>query len=259
MERLLRNTRRNKIQSLIEERGYMRVVDVAALLGVTDETIRGDLKALAKTGKVLKVHGGAESPNRQSGKFVPLSCDKPEFARKVLDMINGGDLIYLDGSTSALTVAQLLPDIEITVYTNSPRIMNCLLNRERIVMVGVGGRFDPAAGVFLGDHSRMNLGRSLFDLAVFSCSGVSLEHGLLDKHEGQAAFLSEVLSRTLKKVVMADTSQLGARSKFGVWNKTDDVTIVTDVARDSALVLGFESQGYDVVVVSGSPDGKDAE
>lgn len=250
MERLLRNTRREKIHSLINERGHMRVVDVAALLGVTDETVRGDLKALAKEGKVIKVHGGAESPNKEEVPFVLPAYEKPEFARKVLEMIGDGDMIYLDGSFEAQTVAQMIPDIPITVYTNSPQVMNSLVRRSKIKLVGLGGKYDPKARAFLGDQTKSALGRSLFDWAVFSCDAVCLSHGLLEGDEAKAIFLEEVLKRSQKKLVLTTKEKLGVRGKYNVWNNPEDVYIITDAGRNSPAVDSFNAQGYEVIVVS---------
>ena len=249
MERLLRNTRREKIYSMINERGHMRVVDVAALLGVTDETVRGDLKALAREGKVIKVHGGAESTKKEEVPFVLPAYEKPEFARKVLELIEEGDMIYLDGSYEAQTVAQMIPDIPLSVYTNSPQVMNSLARRSNIRLTGLGGKYDPRSRVFLDEHTKDLLGRSLFNWAIFSCEAVCLNHGLLESDETKAIFLEEVLKRTEKKLVLTTKEKLGVRGKYNVWNSSEDVYIITDAGRNSAAVEAFEAQGYEVIVV----------
>lgn len=249
---MLRTTRREKILSILDERGDLRVVDVAVLLGVTDETVRGDLKALAKEGKVVKVHGGAQSPHRAVNPVVPTSYDQPEIVRKTVNYINVGDMIYLDGSPGAQAVAQLLSDMELTVYTNSPKVMNFLIRRSKINLVGLGGRYDSEYEMFLGDRAQNSLGRCLFDYAIFSTGGICETHGLVEKNQEKADFLAQVATRSRRKLVLTQESLLGESGNYPVWDRADDVTLITDADPKDEMVDNFRKAGYEIVCVSKS-------
>ena len=249
MDRMLRTSRREKILSILDERGDLRVVDVAVLLGVTDETVRGDLKALAREGKVVKVHGGAQSPHRASNPIVPTSYDQPEIVRKTVSYIGVGDMIYLDGSPGAQAVAQLLTDMELTVYTNSPKVMNFLIRRSKINLVGLGGRYNHEYEVFLGDKTQSSLGRCLFDYAIFSTEGVCPVHGLVERNQEKADFLAQISTRSRRKLVLTQESLLGVTGNYPIWDRPDDVTIITDAEPHAELVDSFRNEGYEVVCV----------
>lgn len=56
---MLATERQNQILALIEERGSVRTVDLAAEFEVTDETIRRDLQALAEARARLRASTAA--------------------------------------------------------------------------------------------------------------------------------------------------------------------------------------------------------
>lgn len=252
MERMLRTTRREKILSILDERGDLRVVDVAVLLGVTDETVRGDLKALAKEGKVVKVHGGAQATLRSPNPVIPTAYNQPEIVRKAVSYVNVGDMIYLDGSPGAQAVAQLLPDMDLTVYTNSPKVMNFLVRRSKVSLVGLGGRYNPEFEMFLGDRALAALGRCLFDFSIFSTEGVCYTHGLVERSQEKADFLAQICTRSRRKLALTQENYLGVTGNYPIWDRTDDVTIITDADPRVEMVEIFKGEGYEVVCVGKS-------
>ncbi|HWR85089.1 MAG TPA: DeoR family transcriptional regulator, partial [Rhodoglobus sp.] len=51
--------RRQRLARMVAERGFVRVTDAAAELGVSEVTLRSDLAALETAGLLQRVHGGA--------------------------------------------------------------------------------------------------------------------------------------------------------------------------------------------------------
>ena len=106
--------RRQGLARLLSARGFVRVADASAELGVSEVTIRGDLSALARDGRAVRVHGGAmpvdplvrESP-------VESTRDQDAAAKRAIGvaaarLISSGDCVYLDAGSTALAVAEAL-------------------------------------------------------------------------------------------------------------------------------------------------------
>ena len=106
--------RRQGLARLLSARGFVRVADASAELGVSEVTIRGDLSALARDGRAVRVHGGAmpvdplvrESP-------VESTRDQDAAAKRAIGVaaarnISSGDCVYLDAGSTALAVAEAL-------------------------------------------------------------------------------------------------------------------------------------------------------
>jgi len=72
--------RRRRIVKQVDQWGSVRATDLAGHLGVTVKTVQRDLDALAESGRVVRVHGGAisrrgsvESPELRIGLFLPTA------------------------------------------------------------------------------------------------------------------------------------------------------------------------------------------
>lgn len=135
--------RYERIVELVNERGSIRVSELSTLCQVTEETIRRDLDRLEKVG-LLRSHGGAVSlRDRQpetpyAEREIMNAAEKQRIAREAVLMIKPGDRILLDASTTAWYMASL-PDMPLTVLTNSIRVAAELSGKERIDVISTGG------------------------------------------------------------------------------------------------------------------------
>ena len=66
--------RQEKLREFVRRRGVARVDEIIRELGVSPATMRRDLDALEKTGRIKRVHGGAMS--------IETRLDEPMFDAK---------------------------------------------------------------------------------------------------------------------------------------------------------------------------------
>lgn len=105
--------RQDTIVELIRAEGRVTVSDLASRFGVTEGCIRKDLKQLDVQGALKRVYGGAISTASVSERNVSkrastLVSEKRAIAEKAYEQIDAGETLFLDVSTTALAIAELL-------------------------------------------------------------------------------------------------------------------------------------------------------
>ena len=160
---MLAAERKQQIKEIIIAKKSASVAALSKQFGVTGETIRRDLKALEKEGVLMRTHGGAFI---QSGVENLIDIDlrktvyideKELIAKRCYGLVNNGDAIFLDNSTTCYHVAKALSDLNITVVTNNLMIMNLFAQSENIRLVSVGGEFSIKEQAFFGTMTTMPL------------------------------------------------------------------------------------------------------
>src|SRR5215208_3191756 len=152
---LLSVERRSAILELLAREGKVVAARLVEDLGVSEDTVRRDLRELAAQGLVQRVHGGALPPAPQLGSFShrrETGADaKAALARAAVGVLGGARVVLLDGSTTNLELARRLPaDEPRTVLTNSPPIAVALADHPTAEVVMIGGRLDKPAQVTVG-------------------------------------------------------------------------------------------------------------
>src|SRR6266700_4452295 len=110
---LLTEERRERILAMLRRDGRVLAVDLSRTLGVSDDTIRRDLDALAEMGLLQRVHGGALRRAHVNEDYTARRADattaKQSIAQATAALIRPGQVVVLDGGTTSLAVAQHFP------------------------------------------------------------------------------------------------------------------------------------------------------
>lgn len=225
---MLAPDRRSKIKDELLEKKSVTVSDMSAMFGVTDETIRRDLRTLENEGFLTRTHGGAfiQQGVRNDVQFRLRESayleSKKKIANLCIDYIRHGDSIYIDPSTTSLALCDLIKEKRITVVTNSLKVANRLSESTNITLIMVGGTFNFQTMSFEGMQAINVLSNYFFDQAFVSCRTLSLEYGITDSHESVSAIRSVAINRSQKTFIIADHSKYN-RSSFIKICDFDDV------------------------------------
>lgn len=68
LSKMLKRERLDQVMNMVTERNYISVADLAKSLQVSEMTIRRDLDELAKSGKLIRLHGGAQIISARPGR-----------------------------------------------------------------------------------------------------------------------------------------------------------------------------------------------
>ncbi|WP_440962013.1 DeoR/GlpR family DNA-binding transcription regulator [Paenibacillus nitricinens] len=226
--------RYERIVELVNERGSIRVSELSTLCQVTEETIRRDLDRLEKAGRLLRSHGGAVSlRDRQpetpyAEREIMNAAEKQQIAREAVLMIKPGDRILLDASTTAWYMASHLPDMPLTVLTNSIKVAAELSGKERIDVFSTGGQLSRRSMSFVGHLAERSLELYHVDKMFFSCKGFHLERGASESNELQAMVKRKMISIAEQVILLCDSSKFGIQAFTHVATTSELDVVITD-------------------------------
>lgn len=251
---MLPSERQQMILERLSAEGSVRTVGLAADLGVTDETIRKDFEALENRGELVRVHGGATRPERPrielsltERQSVRLDA-KRAIARAAAARIQPNETIFIDASSTALTLTEFLPDFPITVLTNAHNVVTALGGRDNIEVFCTGGLFEQRSSSYIGLSAESALRRYHIHRMFFSGSAVELERGVSETNPRQAAFKERVIPCASEICLLADSSKLGAKASFFFASIDQLTTLVTNPDADPAFIRAIEQGGVNVIL-----------
>jgi DeoR/GlpR family transcriptional regulator of sugar metabolism len=216
---MLTAQRKQLILRRLAAHGQIVAADLAAELGTSEDTIRRDLRELAQQGKLQRVHGGALPTSAATGDLQVRqqvsAGEKLALARHGAGLIRPGQLVMLDGGTTAIQLARQLPaELRATIVTHSPNVAVELAAHRHIEIIVLGGR--------LFRHSMVNLGASVIeaasrfraDLFFMGVTGVHPDAGLSTGDAEEADIKRALHARAAETIVLASSEKLLSASAF---------------------------------------------
>ncbi|MCE9993215.1 L-fucose operon activator [Enterobacter asburiae] len=219
----MKTERQHKIVALLSDSGWLTTDALAAQLGVSKETIRRDLGFLQQQGKILRHHGRARliHPGGDGGepfgsRLKSHYAVKADIARHALAWISEGMTIALDASSTCFHLARQLPDLSLTVFTNSLPICHEMAKREKITLICAGGTLDRKYRCYVNPALVTQLKSLEIDLFIFSCEGVDEQGIIWDPVAHNAAYKAQLLSRANQSLLLIDKSKFQRASEVKV-------------------------------------------
>lgn len=246
--------RQRRILELLQAAGSLRTIETALDLGVTDETVRRDFEILEKRGDLIRTHGGASRPLklREELPFNERQAshrdEKESIARAAAGRIQAHETIFLDASSTVLTLTQFLPDLPLTILTNALNVFTALADRPNLDLICTGGLFDSKSRSFVGLTAEKSLQRYNIDRIFFSGNGLHLERGVSESNSRQAAFKERVVAMAGDAVFLADHSKLGHKAAFFFADLEHLSCLVTDKKADPEFVSQLQERGIEVLL-----------
>lgn len=211
---MLAITRRKIIKDLLQENKSVTITKLAAQLDVTKETIRRDLRAMEKDNELIRTHGGAyilegvQNDIDITTRQVLKTSEKEIIADKCNALIQPGDIIFLDNSTTAWVIARKIANRKLTVLTTSLQIANILCESSTIRLILIGGEYSQKSMGVEGDGALRMLEKYFVDKAFISCRSVSMEHGVTDTSDNTALLHKLIIRHAKQNFLVVDHTKL---------------------------------------------------
>jgi len=248
--------RQKRILEMLNANGAVWVSKLSVELGVTEETVRRDLEKLEKQEALLRTHGGA-IPIQDSSYELSLekrkqtnSDIKERLAKEAAKHILPGDTIFLDSSTTTFFIAKEIKKLRnITVITNSLRIINELSGTELIKVLTVGGLISNNQSL-VGSLAESTIENNYFaDKFFFSSKGINADIGVLESNEQECFIKQKILLNANEKYYLCDSSKIG---KVGFYKLAPIEAIdyfITDSALSDEYVEKFTESGTEYIKI----------
>jgi DeoR/GlpR family transcriptional regulator of sugar metabolism len=232
---MLVGERRDLLLARLAADGKVLAKDVAAELGVSEDSIRRDLRDLAAAGLCQRVYGGALPVSPAVADYASRTAiavdGKDRVAAIATGLVRPGSTVILDGGTTTLAVARALPkNLEATVVTHSPTVAVALLDHPGIEVFLLGGRLFRHSAVTCGAAAAEAAQAISADVFLLGVTGVHPDAGLTTGDAEEAAMKRTLARRAADTYVLASAEKLGAASRFTVLPFSDVAGVITDAA-----------------------------
>jgi DeoR/GlpR family transcriptional regulator of sugar metabolism len=243
---MLKNKRHFEILEILKKEQFAEVKALAERLYSSQPTIRRDLCFLEDKGYVKRSHGGVMLANESTS--VPFSFrrstrskEKANICRLAATLINEGDMIFLDASSTTAHLCDHIVRIAgASVVTNS--CLACLeLGESNVQVYSTGGSFFKSSKAFVGPRAEETCRKFCADIMFFSSSSFDENGVISDYSESENSLRRVMYESSRKRVFLCDSSKFGKRSAYREFSLDEIDCIVTDapIAEEILARYGF--------------------
>jgi len=248
---MLTTQRKKILLARLAAEGQLVARTLALEFDTSEDTIRRDLRELAAEGKLQRVHGGALPASAALGDLAVReqvsTADKAALGRWGAALVQPGQVVILDGGTTALQVARhLAPGLRATVVTHSPTVAVELARHAQVEVRMLGGRLFRHSMVNVGADVIAAAARLRADLFFLGVTGVHPEAGLSTGDAEEAAVKRALLERAAETVVLASPEKLMAASPFVVAPLSEASLLVVPRATPERVTRALRAGGVRV-------------
>ena len=240
----------------LEKEGYVRVHDLSLRLGVSEVTIRKDLKELEERRMLIRSHGSA---GQVSSLTIDRHIDEKEkiqvqeklkIAEAANKLLEKNDRIIIASGTTVLAFAQQISITDpITVITPSVKVSLVLSYKPNIDIIQLGGSLRKSSASVIGPYSENFLDEMMCNKLFIGIDGLDLEHGLSTSNIAEAHLNQNMIRSAQEVIVLTDSTKFGKRG-FGKICRLNKVHhIITDRNAPGHMVQYIREMGIKVTLV----------
>ena len=229
--------------------GTAHVGELAAAFGVSEMTVRRDLRDLERDGKLTRVHGGAVVAAEPSfAEVVVERLDrKDRIGAAAATLVEDGQTIMLDIGTTTLQLARHLRGRHVTVITSNLAAYEELLPEASVELLLLGGvvrrNYRSLVGVLAEDALR----QLRADVAFLGASGVEEDLAVVDTTMVEVPIKRAMLAAAGRSVLLADSAKFGMRGIVRVCGPEDLDVLVTDTGAPASTRRALKRAGVEVI------------
>lgn len=241
--------RLQSIQTLLDIRGRVSVVELADQYKVAQETIRRDIAKLEGNGIARKIHGGAVSAKNKfeqtlSARFGQDIPEKHALARAAAKLIPPGSTLFIDFGTTTNIFAEHIKELsDLTVFTNSHLIAATLSTNSTCEVFVLGGQYDEKIKANMGPMVIDSIRQFYADFAVIGIGGIDTTIGFSVQNINEAAVAKAMLERCTQSIILADPSKFGRKGIAHVADFNQIDHLVSSQKPNSETCIALEKNG----------------
>jgi DeoR/GlpR family transcriptional regulator of sugar metabolism len=245
---MLAAERRDLLVARLRRDGKLVARDLATELGVSEESLRRDLREMAAAGLCQRVYGGALPASPLLGTshatrtgIAPES--KQRVAARAAYLITPGSTVILDGDTTGVAVARALrPDLAAKIITWSPVVAAALVDHPTVKVFMLGGWVGKYGATTAEAASAISA-----DLYLLAVTGIHEKAGLTIDEPDLAAVQRILISRAADSYVLGSLDKIGTAAPYTITGLSDVAGIVTDAPFNHPTIQQLRQQGVNII------------
>lgn len=242
------------ITELVLNSGSMRIEDLAETFGVSAMTIHRDLDTLDQKGVLRKSRGAATAvasslfESSTEYRIRQAKGAKKAVARAAFDLVEPGQAVILDDSTTGIYLAKLLPEKQpLTVITNFQRVAGLLTDDPGIALLLAGGQYYKWCDAYMGTVA-LNAIRSLRADIVFLSSPAVTEGVCYHQHHDAALLKEAMFSSAQRRVLYLDHTKFSMRALHAHKRVDDFDTVIVDGDTPDLVLEELASMDVELII-----------
>ncbi|RLQ88758.1 DeoR/GlpR family DNA-binding transcription regulator [Notoacmeibacter ruber] len=253
---MLSRERQSVISQRLKSNGKVVAADLAVEFGVSEDTIRRDLREMAAAGVCERVYGGALLPSPPvpiARRLAETTRSKAALGRAVARLLPENASVFVDAGATNRAAMELFPkDRKLTVTTNAPHIAAALSDHENIDLIVIGGKVDFHVGASLGAQALIEISRLNFDIHLFGVCALDVASGLTVQSFEEMTLRCAVAEQADRIIAPVSNEKLGQRAAFNTVALDERVTIITEYDASEEISAGLSSIG--AAIIRAEPD-----
>ena len=242
------------ILNMIQERGEVKVEEIAESYAVSLMTARRDLKYLEEEKLIIRTHGGAISLSKAQMQLTEserVCLCRDSISEYAARFIEDGERIFINGSCTALNALKYLEGKKVSVYTNNCHAFNADFP-EGVTIHFTGG--EVHGSVMAGEYVMKNILAMTADKTFIGCAAVYEDGEFCYDIPTEIGINEAMIARTVKEIyVLADHTKIKKResktSAYGSCSYAGNCTLVTDSNANPVILDQIRKSGLKVIVV----------
>ncbi|MGX8007912.1 DeoR/GlpR family DNA-binding transcription regulator [Mesorhizobium sp. ORM8.1] len=249
---MLTEERQQLIRDQLAADGRVLAGDLASRFGVSEDTVRRDLRELAKAGQLRRVYGGAiaSAPfaaatiDQRSGHAVE---EKLRLAKASVGLLKAGQSLFIDGGTTNEAIARAIPrDIELTVATNSLGVASAVAGLPLAKLIVLGGRYIPDLGTCVGGDTLAAVAQLGADLFFLGSCGLDIARGVTAFDSAEAEVKRAMAKNSAGIVITVTNDKLATAAPYRIAGSDAIRYLVVEKTAPAAILADFERQGAEI-------------
>lgn len=251
--------RHDAIRRAIEVNRRVSTAELKERLGVSEVTIREDLKHLEQRGALTRIRGGAVVVMQNGALEMPLEetsttnrAEKMAIAAKAASMIKDGQTVIIDvGSTTTELAKAISPELaHVVVITNGLNIALILESFPGVSVIVTGGTLRPLQHSLVAPMGTLLLDQLKADVAFLGCNGVDAIRGFTNSNIAEGEIKQAMVRSAEKVVFLADHDKVGAVASAYVTDISGADLLITDDGADETVIESLKAEGLAVDTVT---------
>ncbi|WP_411031563.1 DeoR/GlpR family DNA-binding transcription regulator [Spongiimicrobium sp. 3-5] len=249
---MLKEERQQTILNEVELHNRVLLTDIAEILDVSIDTIRRDVKELDSKNKLRKVHGGAVSlgfanPTVRNNNVYALS-EKTTIAEKAITLLKDGGVIFIDGGTTCLELARLIPEhLNLTCFTLSIPVALELLSKPQVDVILIGGHISKDSLISIGANTIHNLSEIRVDYGFIGTGYVDSLYGLTEFDWDIVQVKKAVIKASKKTILLSISEKLNSQHRYKTCDINEINTLITELDPRNNLLNLFRNHDIHIL------------
>lgn len=243
---MLKEERFQKILEMLQQADIIKMADITATLGVTEMTVRRDLKALEEQELLTRIYGGAKKKQNILSKELSHGekktihiAEKRYIAQLAASQVAENDAIYIGPGTTSELIYDFLTVAYAKIITNSLDVFLKFREDKRFELLFIGGRFRSQTDVFVGNFTNEILEKIRVKIAFVGTNGI-YNNNVTTSNEEEGTCQKIILDNSSKRYILCDSSKIDKEDFYSFYKLADVTGIITDDKITEANIKRYE-------------------